>query len=137
MSKVRVRPAVSWALRLLAAAILFQTLFFKFTGAEESVYIFTTLGMEPWGRIGSGVAELLACALLLYPRMVALGALLSLAVISGALASHLTRLGIVVQDDGATLFILACVGFSASAALLYLHRSEIPLVGHRFIPRRT
>src|SRR5262245_65597890 len=98
---------VSWALRLATAAILFQTLFFKFTAAEESVYIFTTLGMEPWGRIGSGLAELLCCALLLWPSTVTLGAFLSLAVITGAIVSHLTKLGIEVQGDGGLLFGLA------------------------------
>src|SRR5688500_10699247 len=64
---------VSTVLQLVAAGILLQTLFFKFTGAAESVYIFTTLGMEPWGRIGSGVAELVAAALLLYPPTAAIG----------------------------------------------------------------
>lgn len=126
---------LGWALRIVAAVILFQTLFFKFTGAEESVYIFTTLGMEPWGRIGSGVAELIAVVLLLVPRTVALGALLSLGVISGAIMSHLTRLGIVVQDDGGLLFALALVVFVSSAAVLAIHRSSIPLVGRRIFGR--
>jgi uncharacterized membrane protein YphA (DoxX/SURF4 family) len=129
MTMTRGRAIASWALRLLTAAILFQTLFFKFTRAEESVYIFTTLGMEPWGRIGSGVAELIACVLLIYPRTVALGALLALGIISAAILSHLTRLGIVVQNDGGLLFTLACIVFTASAVLLYLHRAEIPRHG--------
>lgn len=121
--------AVSWILQLVAAAILFQTLFFKFTGAEESIYIFTTLGMEPWGRIGSGVAESIACILLLVPRTVPLGALLALAVISGAIVSHLTKLGIVVQNDGGLLFGLAIVVFLASAIVLVIRREQIPIVG--------
>ena len=83
----------SWTLRGIAAVILLQTLFFKFTGAKESVYIFTTLGMEPWGRIGSGVAELIASILLLLPQTVVFGAILSLGVISGAIFFHLTKLG--------------------------------------------
>ena len=120
---------VSWILQLVAAAILFQTLFFKFTGAEESVYIFTKLGMEPWGRIGSGVAELIACILLLVPRTVPLGALLALGVISGAIVSHLTKLGIVVKDDGGLLFGLAVVVFVASAIVLVIRRAQIPVVG--------
>src|SRR5258708_6838690 len=82
----------SWILRGIAAAILLQTLFFKFTGAKESVYIFTTLGMEPWGRIGSGVAELIASILLLLPQTVVFGAILSLGVISSAMFFHLTKL---------------------------------------------
>ncbi|MFN0123139.1 MAG: DoxX family protein [Blastocatellia bacterium] len=120
------------ALRLIVAAILFQTLFFKFTGAPESVYIFTTLGMEPWGRIGSGIAELIAVVLLLTPRTVVLGALLSLGVISGAIVSHLTQLGIVVQDDGGLLFALAVIVFVCSAVIVWLRRREMPLIGGRF-----
>ncbi|MBI1369828.1 MAG: DoxX family protein [Planctomycetes bacterium] len=119
----------AWAFSLIAAAILFQTLFFKFTAAEESVYIFRTLGMEPWGRIGSGVAELIACILLMMPRTAAIGALLSLGVISGAIISHLTKLGIVVMDDGGLLFILAVVVFAASAGVLFLRRADLPLIG--------
>src|SRR5262249_22244838 len=107
---------LSWVLQLVTAAILFQTLFFKFTAAEESVYIFRTLGMEPWGRIGSGVAELIACVLLLVPRTVTLGTIISLGVISGAIVSHLTKLGIVVKDDGGLLFLLALIVFACSAA---------------------
>src|SRR5438552_19000433 len=91
---------VSWVLRIAAAAILLQTLFFKFTGAKESVYIFSTLGIEPWGRIGSGVAELIASILLLMPRTVVFGAALSLGVISGAIVSHLTKLGITLPAVG-------------------------------------
>jgi NADH dehydrogenase len=127
----RTARAVSWALQIVTAAILFQTLFFKFTSAPESVWIFTTLGMEPWGRIGSGVAELIACVLLLVPRTIVPGAILSLGVISGAIVSHLTRLGIVVQDDGGLLFALALAVFAASAAVVAIRRAEIPLVGRR------
>jgi putative oxidoreductase len=124
----------SWILRLLVAGILFQTLFFKFTGAPESVYIFTKLGLEPWGRLGSGVVELIAVILLLIPATVTYGALLSLGVISGALMSHLTKLGIAVVNadgtsDGGLLFALALVVFVGSAALLLLHRRAIPVVG--------
>jgi uncharacterized membrane protein YphA (DoxX/SURF4 family) len=122
----------SWALQIVAAVILFQTLFFKFTGAPESVYIFTTLGLEPWGRIGSGIAELIASILLVIPRTVTLGAILSLGVISGAIMSHLTRLGIALEavDDHGELFGLAVAVFVASAAILSLRRREIPIVGH-------
>lgn len=115
----------SWVAQLLAAAILCQTLFFKFTGAEESVYIFTTLGMEPWGRIGSGVAELVASLLLLIPRTVPLGALLALGVIMGAIMSHLTILGIVVKGDGGLLFVLALVVFVCSLVVLAIRRSRL------------
>jgi hypothetical protein len=126
----RPETIVSWVLQLVVAGILFQTLFFKFTAAEESVYIFSTLGLEPWGRIASGVAELVAVALLLYPTTVVYGAVLSLGVISGALVSH-TQLGIVVRDDGGLLFLLAVLVFFSSLAIVYLRRAELPFVGER------
>src|SRR3974377_408048 len=85
---------LSWLLRIIAAAILLQTLFFKFTAAPESVYIFTKVGAEPWGRIGSGIVELIAAILLLAPRFTWLGSLLAVGVMSGAILSHLTILGI-------------------------------------------
>src|SRR5213594_585032 len=98
MTMTHGQSLASWALQLVVAGVLLQTLFFKFTGAKESVYIFSTLGIEPWGRIGSGVAELIAAILLLIPATVPIGALFALAVISGAIVSHLTVLGIVVED---------------------------------------
>lgn len=128
---MNVRAVVDWTLRLVVAGILFQTLFFKFTGAAESVFIFETLGAEPWGRIGSGVAELVAVVLLLVPRTVVYGAALALGVILGAIGSHLTKLGIVVQGDGGLLFALALIVFAGSAALLWTRRSEIPWVRDR------
>lgn len=121
----------SWILQVLAAGVLAQTLAFKFTGAEESRYIFAKLGLEPWGRLGSGVVELIAVILLLHPRLAVVGATISLGVISGAIASHLTRLGIVVMDDGGLLFFLALVVFAASAGVLILRRGEFPLIGPR------
>lgn len=123
---------VGWVLRVIIAVILLQTLFFKFSGAEESKYIFTTLmGAEnEWiGRIGSGVVELVAVIFLLIPATTWLGALLSLGTISGAIFSHLTKLGIVVKDDGGLLFGLAIAVFICSAILLFFHRKELPLVG--------
>jgi len=117
---------LSMAVRVIAAIILLQTLYFKFTGAEESIYIFTKVGMEPWGRIGSGVGELIASILLLMPRTVWLGALISLGVISGAIFFHLSLLGIEVQEDGGYLFILAVLVFVCSAIALWIHRRDIP-----------
>jgi hypothetical protein len=122
----------SWVLQIVAAAILAQTLFFKFTGAEESVYIFTTLGAEPWGRIGSGLAELLACLLLLVPATSALGALLAAGLMAGAIGAHLTRLGIEVQGDGGLLFGLAVTVLVASVGVVFLRRVQIPVVGTLF-----
>ena len=126
---------VSWCCRIVAAVILTQTLFFKFTGAEESIYIFTKVGLEPWGRYGSGVAELIAATLLLTPRFAWAGALLALGVISGAIVSHLTVLGIVVKDDGGLLFALAIAVFVASAVTAFLHRRQIPVVSQIFKPQ--
>src|SRR3954462_76481 len=102
MELARSRSIASWILQLIVAAILFQTLFFKFTGATESKYIFTKLGLEPWGRIGSGIVELIACILLLHPRTITLGAILAAGVICGAIMSHLSKLGIVVVNSDGT-----------------------------------
>ena len=133
--KLRKSHAIaSWALQIAAAGILAQTLFFKFTAAPESVYIFDKLGAEPWGRIGSGVVELIAVGMLLTPRLVMPGALLSLGVIFGAIASHLTRLGIVVQDDAGLLFGLAVTVFVCSALIVAIRRRQIAAVGELFAP---
>jgi len=125
------KPAVivSWICRVVAAVILLQTLFFKFTGAAESVYIFTKVGLEPWGRIGSGIAELIAAILLIAPRFPWLGAGLALGVMGGAIVSHLTVLGIVVKDDGGLLFGLAVIVAICSAAVFFIHRKALPIVG--------
>lgn len=125
---------LSWIFRIVVVIILVQTLYFKFTGAEESKYIFTTLmgDSEAVGRIGSGIVELIASILLLIPGTVWLGALIALGTITGAIFSHLTKLGIVVKDDGGLLFGLAVTVFVLSAAILFIHRREIPLVGGFF-----
>lgn len=116
---------VLWALKIIAALLMVQSLFFKFSGAEESVYIFSTLGMEPWGRIGSGCVELLASALILFPRTTAFGAVLGAGVMSGAIFSHLTKLGIVVKDDGGQLFIYALIVFISCLILAFIYRSQL------------
>jgi hypothetical protein len=123
----------SWILQLVAAVILFQTLFFKFTGAKESIYIFSTVGMEPWGRIGSGVVELIASIMLMIPATVTVGAIIALVTISGAIFFHLTKLGIALPavNDRGELFALAVVVFVVSLAILFIRRTEIPLVGNR------
>lgn len=125
----RTQTLTSWVLQLLVAGILLQTLFFKFTGAEESVYIFTTLGMEPWGRIGSGVVELVASLLLLVPATAPFGAIVTMGVMAGAIVSHLTVLGIEVKGDGGLLFALAVTALVASAIVLVIRRTQIPVVG--------
>jgi hypothetical protein len=131
MEHTRAFALTSWALRLMIAVILLQTLFFKFTAAKESVYIFSTLGMEPWGRIGSGVFELIASVLLLVPATVTLGALMALAATGSAILFHLAKLGIALTaiGDNGELFALAVVVVVCSLGVLFLHREELPLIG--------
>src|SRR6516164_3723928 len=128
----RFQAGTSWLLQLLVAGILLQTLFFKFTGAEESVYIFTTVHAEPWGRIGSGVVELVASILLLVPATATLGAILTLGTMTGAILAHLTLLGIEVKGDGGLLFALALTAFTSSAIILLIRRTQIPVLSRYF-----
>jgi uncharacterized membrane protein YphA (DoxX/SURF4 family) len=116
---------VLWLCQLVAAGVMLQTLFFKFRGAEESIYIFSKLGVEPWGRWMTGSFELIAVILLLIPKTAGLGALLGLGLMSGAILSHLGPLGINVKDDGGLLFGLACIVFVTSAAVAWVRRHEI------------
>lgn len=114
-----------WVLKIVAAVILLQTLFFKFSGSEESVYIFSTLGMEPFGRIGSGIGELIAAILMLTPRTTFWGALMGFGIILGAIVAHVFVLGIEVQNDGGLLFALALIVFLCCAILLYRNKSNL------------
>lgn len=125
-----------WILRILPALILLQTLYFKFSGAEESVYIFSTLGMEPWGRIGTGVLELIASVLLLYPRTTVLGALLGAGLMGGAIFFHLTKLGIEVKGDGGQLFIYALLVLISCSILLFIRRKDLIEFIHQLIPSK-
>ncbi|MEM8899778.1 MAG: DoxX family protein [Bacteroidota bacterium] len=121
------------ALRIITAIILIQTLRFKFTAHPDSVYIFTTVGMEPFGRIGIGVLELIAAVLLLIPRTVWLGAGLALGVLAGAIFFHLTILGIEIHGDGGTLFYMALGTFLMSAIILWNYRADIPIL-NKYLP---
>lgn len=120
-----------WILRIIAALIMSQTLYFKFNGAEESVYIFSQLGMEPWGRIGTGIFELTASILILYPRTTFLGSFLAIGLMLGAIGAHLTKLGVVVKNDGGQLFIYALIVFVSSIILAVIYRND----GITFIKR--
>lgn len=115
----------SWILRLVAAVIMLQTLYFKFSGAEESVYIFTQLDMEPWGRIGIGIMELIASVLILYPRTTAFGAVLGMGLMAGAIFFHLTKLGFEVMNDGGQLFIYALLVFISCMLLAVLQKNVL------------
>ena len=112
-------------LRIVVAIILIQTLRFKFTAHPDSVYIFKQVGLEPYGRIGIGVLELIAGILLLIPKRVWLGALLTLGLIGGAIFMHLTQLGIEVNQDGGVLFITAVVTFVLAAIILFIYKEDL------------
>lgn len=118
------------ACRIAIAVILLQTLRFKFTAHPDSVYIFTKVGLEPYGRIGIGVIELIAAVLILIPRSIWLGAGLTAGVLSGAIMMHLTQLGIEINGDGGTLFYLALITFILSVIVLWFERKAIPIIGN-------
>jgi uncharacterized membrane protein YphA (DoxX/SURF4 family) len=115
---------VTWVLRVIAALILLQTLYFKFTAHPQSVKLFTQLGMEPWGRLGTGIVELIASIFILYPRTTGYGALLGLGTMSGAIFFHLTKLGIVFDGD-VVLFLYAVITFVCCAILVWLYKTQL------------
>jgi hypothetical protein len=119
------KSKIVWILRLLCSGIMLQTLWFKFTGAPESIYIFTTLGVEPWGRYLSGIAELVTSILILIPKTTWLGALKTVAIISGAILSHIFVIGIEVNNDGGTLFILGMIALISALILVILTREDL------------
>jgi hypothetical protein len=122
----------AWMLRIIATVIMLQTLFFKFTAAPESVYIFSALGIEPWGRIGIGIMEFMASILILIPRTTVIGALLAMGIMGGAIISHLFILGISVQQDGGQLFLYASLVMLCASVLFWLYRYQLG----RFLPQR-
>jgi len=122
-----------WIARLVAAIILLQTLFFKFSGAPESVELFTRLGVEPWGRIGTGVLELIASALILIPSTVWAGSLLAIGLMAGALMSHVFVIGI-MRDDGGQLFLYAIIVFVCAVFSFWKSKAQIPSSIRRFLP---
>ena len=118
------KAVFTWFLRFFVAVILLQTLYFKFTAAAESVYIFSKLGMEPYGRIATGIFELVAAVLILMPRTTIFGALLGLGLMIGAVVSLIFVLGIEVQNDRGTLFMLALLVLISCAVLIYKDKSK-------------
>ncbi len=121
------------SLSIIAAIILLQTLYFKFTAAPVSVHIFSTLGIEPWGRIGTGVMELISGILLFIPRTSVYGAGLALGIMAGAILSHLLFLGIEVQGDGGNVFILAIIVTICSIGVLFLKRNDLKALLNTFL----
>jgi uncharacterized membrane protein YphA (DoxX/SURF4 family) len=121
---MNIRNIAIWILRLVAAIILLQTLYFKFTAHPQSVKLFTQIGMEPYGRIGTGIVELIAAILILIPRFTVYGAVLGLIMMTGALYFHLTKIGIYFDGDP-ILFIYALTTFICCAALIFIYRGQL------------
>ncbi len=115
---------ISWILRVAAAAILLQTLYFKFTGHPESVELFTKLGVEPWGRIGTGIIELITGIILLIPATAFIGAFLGIGLMSGAILSHLTVIGIESKGDGGQLFMLAIIVMILCIVIAFMQKQQ-------------
>lgn len=126
---------LSWLMRITAAIILIQTLYFKFTAQPESVELFTKLGVEPWGRIGTGIIELIASILLLIPSTVFIGAFLGMGLMIGAIASHLLVIGIESQGDGGQLFTLAIIVFVLCLVIQLLHKQQAVQLYNKYISR--
>ena len=133
---------ISWILQVIVALILGQTLFFKFTGAPETVAMFEVLGAEPMGRYATAVMELVCAVLLLVPRTSVVGAIASVGVISGAIMAHLTKLGIDIDPvklgdprleplAGPSLFAMAMIVFFGSLIIIAIRRTQIPVIGSR------
>jgi uncharacterized membrane protein YphA (DoxX/SURF4 family) len=121
---MNVRFISIWILRIIPALILLQTLYFKFTAHPESVRLFTEIGMEPWGRIGTGAVELIAGILLLIPRFTGYGAILGLIMMTGALYFHLTKIGVNFGGNP-LLFAYALITFVCCAALILIYRNQL------------
>lgn len=119
-------------LRIIIAILFIQTLRFKFTAHPDSIYIFSKIGLEPYGRIGIGVLELIASILILIPRTIWAGALLTFGLISGAVIMHLTQLGIEINNDGGKLFYMALTVLILSTLILWNQRKNIPIIGNKF-----
>lgn len=122
--------------RTIAALIMLQTLYFKFTAHPESVYIFEKIGMEPLGRLGVGVAELMASILYFVPGLSGLGAVIGTGLMAGAIGMHLTILGIDVQGDEGYLFYLACAVLFCSLVVLWFKKNELLLLFNKLLKRR-
>jgi uncharacterized membrane protein YphA (DoxX/SURF4 family) len=121
---MKIKIIISWLLRIIASVILLQSLYYKFSGHAESVELFTKMGIEPWGRIGTGIIELVAGILLLIPATAVLGAFLGVGLMAGAILSHFTIIGIESKGDGGELFMLAIIVLICCLPILYLHKEQ-------------
>lgn len=119
------KKIISWIFSVLAALILLQTLFFKFSASPESVAIFSQIGVEPWGRVLTGILELIASILLLVPKTRPFGAITAVGLMAGALGAHIFVIGIESQGDGGYLFFLAITVFIAALIVLIIHRLQL------------
>ncbi|OYU68228.1 MAG: DoxX family protein [Cytophagaceae bacterium BCCC1] len=128
---------LSWIFRAAAAIILLQTLYFKFTGHPESVELFTKLGVEPWGRVGTGVIELITGVLLLIPASAFIGGFLAMGLMVGAILSHLTVIGIESKGDGGLLFSLAIIVLVLSLLIQFLHKEQGVVIFKKFVKQEN
>jgi hypothetical protein len=128
---------VYWLVKIVAAVIMLQTLFFKFSAAPESVYIFSVLNLEPYGRIGTGIIELFAGILILIPKTSVYGAILGLSTMMGAIFSHLFVLGIIVQNDGGKLFILGVITAICCLIIIFKNKDVLLQLVARFYARKN
>jgi putative oxidoreductase len=119
-------------IRIIVSLILLQTLQYKFTAHPDSVFIFSKIGLEPYGRIGIGILELIAAILILIPKSIWVGSLLSIGIISGAIIMHLTKLGIEINNDSGKLFYMALGILILSYLILWNERKTIPIIGAKF-----
>lgn len=133
---MQIKNIISWVLRIVAAAILLQTLYFKFTAHPESVELFTKLGVEPWGRIGTGIIELITGILLLIPTTAFIGAFLGTGLMAGAILSHLTVIGVESKGDGGQLFMLAIVVFILCIIIQLLHKQQGIILFNKYLKKK-
>lgn len=131
---MKTTKTLSWIFRIAAAIILLQTLYFKFTAHPESVELFSKLGVEPWGRVGTGIIELITGILLLIPTTAFVGGFLAMGLMLGAIASHLLVIGIESHGDGGLLFTLAIIVLLLSLGIQYLHFHEGKKLIERYLP---
>ena len=134
---MHLKTTLSWLLRLAAAIILLQTLYFKFTAQPESVELFSKLGVEPWGRIGTGIIELVASILLLIPSTVFIGALLGIGLMSGAILAHITVIGIESKGDGGQLFMLAITVLISCIIISLLYKKQGIELYNKYLKKKS